>query len=571
MQAELKQPFDAKVLLRVKYRSAVALAVVSAVFCLTLVVLMTAALGRLRSDPPLDAAVIERMRQSIQATTTNDVLRSDFRTLDSLARRAHFAGLRAFRAGAFLLLGGCVVLVFSWKYTLVLKAEVPRPDRYPALGGMGDPLAPNRFSVAAFGLALLVFAAVAASLLRREGATGDGALAPAAGTGFADREEMARNWPNLRGPDGLGVAPHADPPTAWDGQTGSNILWKVALPRGGFNSPIVWGNKICLTGADGTSREIYGLDADSGDLLWTHRAEGIPGAPSRLPEVTDDTGYAAATMATDGERFYAVFATGELLALDAEGNRVWARCLPEPQNPYGHASSLITYENLLLVQYDQEENGRLFAIEGTTGRTVWEQKRFEQPCWASPVIVRSGGGDRLVANGHPYIVGYDLPSGDELWRAELMEGEVAVSPAAVDGTVFVGNEYARLVALGADKGGDPVWETDEDLPEVASPVAAGRYLVVATGYGVVTCRDTGTGDVLWLQEFDEGFYSSPVVAAGRVYLADMAGVTHVFKAGATYEPIGRSPLGEPVMATPACVGKRLYLRGSTHLFCIGEG
>jgi outer membrane protein assembly factor BamB len=576
--------FDAKAVLRMKYQSAVSLSVVSAVFCLTLLVLMSVTLVRMRSDPPLDVPVIEDVRLSIQANATNEVLRADLRTLDLLARRAHFSSLTAFHSGALLLLGGIVLLVFSLKYAVVLQSRAPEPERYPALAAMGDPLAPNRFAVATFGLALLVFAVVAVRVLQPEGGVAE-ALAPtgpvdpaanpaptnvADAADFAEYAEMLKNWPGLRGPDGLGVSPTANPPTAWDGKSGSNVLWKVAVPKAGANSPVVWGNRLFLSGCDATTREVYCFDADSGALLWTHDVSGVPGAPSTLPEVTEDTGFAAATLTTDGMRVYAIFATGELLALDFDGNRAWARCLPAPDNPYGHASSLITWQDLLLVQYDRSESGALYAVRGTTGQTVWEQSRFHDPCWASPIVVRSPAGDQLVANGNPTIAGYALPAGDVLWQADHMAGEVAVSPAASGGTVFVGNEYATFVALDPSAEGKLLWENDEDLPEVASPVAVGKLLVVPTSYGLVTCRDTATGEVLWQQEFDDGFYASPVVAAGRVYLADMVGVMQIFEAADTWRPIGSPALGEPVTATPACVGKRLYVRGKTHLFCIGK-
>ncbi len=83
------------------------------------------------------------------------------------------------------------------------------------------------------------------------------------------------------------------------------------------------------------------------------------------------------------------------------------------------------------------------------------------------------------------------------------------------GTVFVGNEYATFVALDSTAEGKLLWENDEGLPEVACPVAFGTILVVPTSYGLVTCWDTATGKTLWEHEFDDGFYASPVVAAGR--------------------------------------------------------
>ena len=56
---------------------------------------------------------------------------------------------------------------------------------------------------------------------------------------------------------------------------------------------------------------------------------------------------------TDGRRVYAIFANGDLVAVDFDGQQVWLKNLGQPKNPYGHASSLAMYQSLLLVLFDQ--------------------------------------------------------------------------------------------------------------------------------------------------------------------------------------------------------------------------
>ena len=109
---------------------------------------------------------------------------------------------------------------------------------------------------------------------------------------------MKENWPGFRGPEGNGVALDTKSPTVWDGSTGENILWKTPIPHPGYNSPIIWGKKIFLSGADRETQIIYCFDADSGEILWQTELNDIPGSPERRPSVGDDTGYAAPTMTT---------------------------------------------------------------------------------------------------------------------------------------------------------------------------------------------------------------------------------------------------------------------------------
>ena len=109
-------------------------------------------------------------------------------------------------------------------------------------------------------------------------------------------------WPGFRGPGANGQAGHANPPLTWGPEGGGRVLWKTPVPTHGMSSPIVWGRRLFLTGADDSSRQVYCFDTDSGELLWRHEVNGLPGFPadSPLPNVLEETGFAAPTATTDG-------------------------------------------------------------------------------------------------------------------------------------------------------------------------------------------------------------------------------------------------------------------------------
>src|SRR3954471_15746951 len=52
------------------------------------------------------------------------------------------------------------------------------------------------------------------------------------------------NWPHWRGPLDNGVAPEANPPSAW-GET-ENVKWKVKIPGSGTATPIIWNNQVFI-------------------------------------------------------------------------------------------------------------------------------------------------------------------------------------------------------------------------------------------------------------------------------------------------------------------------------------
>jgi outer membrane protein assembly factor BamB len=151
-----------------------------------------------------------------------------------------------------------------------------------------------------------------------------------------------------------------------------------------------------------------------------------------------------------------------------------------------------------------------------------------------------------------------------------MQGEIGPSPAYADGMVYVVNDYARLVAIKLGETPDVAWEYIDDLSEVSSPLATNDLVIMAASYGAVTCFDKKTGERLWIQDFKEGFYSSPVLVGDSVYLMDYSGVIYVFKAAREYQLISQHELGESAVTIPAFMYNRIYIRGEKNLFCIGE-
>ncbi len=402
-----------------------------------------------------------------------------------------------------------------------------------------------------------------------QAAASPSAASTAAATSFS-REQMRNNQATFRGYMGHGVFPFRNIPTQWNGATGENIKWKVATSKPGYNSPVIWGDRIFISGGDAQARVVSCYNRNTGQLIWEKPVTGIPGSPATMPRVTDDTGLAAPTMAVDGRRIYAIFATGDVIAFDLDGNKVWGRNLGVPNNHYGHSSSLQVWGNKLVVQYDTNTKGRMLALNTSSGETIWDVDRQVHIAWSSPILIEVDGKIQIVTTGDPYIMAHDLDTGKEIWKVEALMGEVGPSAAYWDGLVFGTNEYARTVAVKPEPGTTFVWENDEYMSEASSPVAYQGLLFLATTYGVIVCYDAKTGEKIWEREFNDGFYSSPVVADGKVFMVDMGGVTHILTADRSGTVLGQPSLGEEAFAIPAFADGVIYLRGLEHLYCIGE-
>lgn len=387
------------------------------------------------------------------------------------------------------------------------------------------------------------------------------------GRRVSSEADRLKNWPNLLGP-AAGVSSATGLLMNWNGETGEGIKWKTPIPLPGYSSPIYWKGKLYLTGADASTRVVYCIDSEDGEIIWERRVEGITGSPGSV-QVGEDTGYAASTMATDGVRVFASFANGDLAAFDLGGSPVWSKNLGKPENPYGHASSLVTYGDKLLVQYDQENLGYVAALDVGTGEERWKTERDFGASWSMPTVAKIGDREEVILASEPTVASYDLNSGKELWRLDCLRyGEVTSVPVYADGLVYVSADSANLSAIDV-KTREIVWDSSFYKSGVSTPLLHEGLLYCGADDGALVCYDARTGEELWSEFEEEGFYASPILADGKIHFLDRGGTMHILKPGRELEVLGRSVLGEETSATPAVVGDSFYIRGRRHLFRIG--
>ncbi len=551
------------------YELAGRLAIVLTVFAIIISVLMIANFIQTKSIEPLNNKAFNQLMLQLQQDPQNTALKEQVRALDLLARKAYFTNQWQIRTGSFLLFGCVLLVLVLLKYRSTFKPKYTHLAGHSPPGDSWESRILTRKYIIYSGLSLFILAFIS-------GIMSESALSERADDGepggiqYASPEDIWNNWPGFRGPEGNGIAAEADYPTEWDGTTGKHISWKTTLPVSGFSSPIFWENRLFLSGADKQTQVVFCVDAHSGAILWQTELNAVPGSPAEKPRVTEDTGYAAATMTTDGYRVFVIFATGDIACLDFEGAILWSKNLGVPDNHYGHSSSLITYKNLLLVQYDHNKSKQLIALNTINGQEVYRKTRDVRISWTSPILVDTGERMELILSANPFVISYDPQTGNEWWRIDCMDGETGPSPAFSDGMVFVVNEFARLAAIELGDNPEMVWEYEDDLSEVASPVATPELLFIATSFGPVSCFDTKTGERYWMEEFDEGFYSSPILVGDLIYLIDMNGHMYIFKAGKEFNLVGEADLGEGCMTIPAFINGRIFIRGNTHLFCIAQ-
>ncbi|MCX6268771.1 MAG: PQQ-binding-like beta-propeller repeat protein [Bacteroidetes bacterium] len=590
------------------------IALASAIFAIILSVLIVVNYMQLKRADPLNTKVLKTLVERMHANPADEQLRQEIREVDLLARKAFFTTQWQVRMGGYLLFFSILVVVICLK-TIELREKslpvVPSQEKTD----IWNIRKINSIWILYSGITVVFISLLLAFLTHQElgntldlaskaisykhdpsgsGPSGSGVetdknaipeklgsdsigkhdtMAGTAGLnmdGFPSAQEIAKNFPSFRGPGGNGIAYQKNIPTDWDGKSGKNIQWKTEIPLPGYNSPIIWNDRIFLTGANETKRAVYCIDLASGKILWRKSVEKIQGSPAQEPKIIRETGFSAPTMTTDGRRVYAIFANGDLISLDFDGNQVWAKNLGLPLNHYGHSSSLIMYHDLLIIQYDQRGSGSVMALSGKTGEKVWQTSRSVKVSWASPVLVQTGKRTELILAAEPIIASYNPADGKELWRMDCISGEVGPSVAYAGGVVYAVNDYSRLSAIEIGDQPKLLWEESDFLSDIPSPLATEKYLFLVTSYGTIVCYDAKNGTSYWEHELETPTFASPMLAEGRIYLLDKKGIMHIIKPDQNYRVINESPLGEGSSCTPAFAEGRIIIRGDKNLFCIGK-
>lgn len=586
------------------------IAVVTAVFMLAISIMLGVSYYQMQQVSPLETGVMETLKELNETNDDNELLQQQIRELDLLSRKAYFVQEGQLKMGIYLLIGMAFILAACLR--LYFKDTKSLPDKqYDPIDEWLIKSSARKYIgwaaaiAAVVGIGFVGYRSIDFKSLKEiswfssSPSSDEGELLADHQKDNADKEaDTSQNtgdvatdslttdsqeetdktaseddMPELkitskafRGNNSGASSSAKGIATSWNLSGKKNIFWQSSIPKHGYNSPVITGRNVFITGADAQARELYCYDVWTGKLKWSVKADGIAGSPKTMPKVNADTGLAASTVATNGEQVAAIFATGDVICADMEGKRLWAKNIGLPDNHYGYASSLLMYGNTLFIQYQNNSNAQILALNATNGNQVWRKSAKDKIAWSSPIIATLGGKSALVVMGNPAIAAYNPANGSELWRVDCMTGEVGSSPACAGGVVFGASEYAKCVAIDGSTG-KTLWEASDYLPECSSLAATKDLVFCATSYGMVCAYDAKTGEVKKEHDLTTPFYSSPVVVDGKVYLFSNSGKVYIFSAS-TFDLITSFETGEKTFATPAFTDGMMVVRTDKSLYCV---
>jgi hypothetical protein len=194
-------------------------------------------------------------------------------------------------------------------------------------------------------------------------------------------------------------------------------------------------------------------------------------------------------------------------------------------------------------------------------------------------VIEADGGTQMIVPGARWVASYEPATGKELWRVRHGNGFSGASrPVVGHGMAYIctGALRSQLWAVRVDGRGDATathvaWKaTDAPIPIMSSPVLGGKELYIVSDRGMVLCFDALTGERLWNCRLGGDHLASPTLAAGRLYFCARDGKTTVLRAGREVEKLAENKLDGLVTASPAFVGRAIFLRTDTHLYRIEE-
>ncbi|MBT5927066.1 MAG: PQQ-binding-like beta-propeller repeat protein [Verrucomicrobia bacterium] len=414
-------------------------------------------------------------------------------------------------------------------------------------------------------------------------------------------EDVSQFWPQWRGPLNNGVGPKANPPLKWSED--EHVRWKAELPGKGHSTPIIWEDTVFVTcaipvgperspvfnRADGAHDNLPVSQDHFFSLLAFNRQDGSLVFRRDLNrafphEGGHDTGsLASASPVTDGKHIIVSFGSHGLYGLTMTGEVVWKRDFGKMQTRHAHGegSSPALYADRLVVNWDHEGTSAVYCLDKSTGKEFWSAPRDESTSWSTPLMVEHENKVQIIVSATGKIRSYDLQTGKVIWECGGLSRNVVATPVTGHGMVVASNSYdwqamlaIRLEGAQGDLTGTDqiVWSSKRLTPYVPSPLLYGKRLYFLRHLqGILSCVDLMTGEPIggpYRLPLVRVLFASPVGAADRIYITSREGITLVMSNADDSQILSVNRLDDIFSASPALVGKQMFLRGEKFLYCL---
>jgi outer membrane protein assembly factor BamB len=283
----------------------------------------------------------------------------------------------------------------------------------------------------------------------------------------------APDWTRFRGPNGSGVSSAKNVPLEFG--PNNHLIWRLELPTG-YSSPILFGDRIYVTGVRDKALVTFAIDRTRGTIIWERTAPA-----SATPPVDKRNNPASPSVAVDANGVYVFFPDYGLVAYDAAGKDLWKIPLGPFNNIYGMGASPVVINGLVILSCDQSTGSYVLAVDARTGAQRWKTARPEAKSGhATPILWRAADGrDEILIPGSFQLTAYDVATGAKRWWVRGLCFEIKSTPVISGDTLFINgygsgeNEPGKKIIVPP---ADEVWPTaDADKNGVLSRAEFPKY------------------------------------------------------------------------------------------------
>jgi outer membrane protein assembly factor BamB len=357
---------------------------------------------------------------------------------------------------------------------------------------------------------------------------------------------LAADWPQWRGPNFNGSSDAKNLPDKLDDST---KLWEVELPGVGSGTPIVWKDRIFLTGIDDKSKDLLATcySRKDGSLLWQKKT-GVGF------QQNERNNLAAPSAITDGKLAIFYYGTGDLIAFDLDGNQKWARNIQKDFGPFHmnwiYGSSPLLYNDKLYVQVLHRDvpvrgprdnspgDSYLLGVDPETGKDLWriirpsDAVQETREAYSTPMPLVHDGKTSIVVVGGDAVTSHDPQTGKEIWRVggwdpqKITHWRLVASVVTFQDMVFAsppkgGPMFAvRDGGAGDVTGSHVIWKNPDLSTDVCVPLIYKDHMYVLDGdKKKLYCVEPPTGKIIWQGSLGGRtvFRASPTGADNKIY------------------------------------------------------